>query len=163
MIAGATSDGICLLEFSNNKKLSHDYRSIAGHLNTSVREGRNKHFRQLKKELKEYFAGKRKEFSVPLVIPGTEFQKSVWKVLQDIPYGTTKSYQQQADILKNPGSVRAVAHANGMNRIAIIVPCHRVIGSDGRLVGYGGGLDRKRWLINHEKEHSGKSTDLELF
>ena len=163
MTAAATDEGICLLEFSDNKVLSSDYENIVLLFKTSIKEGRNRHLRQLKKELKEYFTGKRKEFSVPIVVPGTEFQKSVWSTLLNIPYGTTMSYQEQAHILKNPGSVRAVAHANSMNRIAIIIPCHRVIGSDGKLVGYGGGLERKKWLINHERKHSGKPSDLVLF
>jgi len=83
--------------------------------------------------------------------PGTDFQRSVWRCLQSIPYGTTSSYQQQAEHLKKPSATRAVAAANGVNRIAIIVPCHRVIGKNGSLVGYGGGLERKRWLIEHER------------
>jgi len=163
MTAAATDEGICLLEFSDNKVLSSDYENIVLLFKASVKKGRNRHLRQLKKELKEYFTGKRKEFSVPIVVPGTEFQKSVWSTLLNIPYGTTMSYQEQAHILKNPGSVRAVAHANSMNRIAIIIPCHRVIGSDGKLVGYGGGLERKKWLINHERKHSFKPSDLVLF
>jgi AraC family transcriptional regulator of adaptative response/methylated-DNA-[protein]-cysteine methyltransferase len=163
MIAGASEDGICLLEFSDRKKMPSEFTDLATLLGTAVKEGRNKHLRLLKKQLKEYFAGKRKEFSVSLVTPGTEFQVKVWKELQKIPYGETRSYNEQAEALKNPGAVRAVAHANGMNRIAIIIPCHRVIGADGRLVGYGGGLKRKQWLLDHEKKFSGKAVDLELF
>jgi AraC family transcriptional regulator of adaptative response/methylated-DNA-[protein]-cysteine methyltransferase len=117
----------------------------------------------LKRQLKEYFKGKRKEFSLQMLTPGTEFQRSVWKELRKIPYGSTMSYQEQADLLKNPLSVRAVAQANGANRLAIIIPCHRVIGSDGHLVGYGGGLERKKWLLDHEKKFSGKPVDLNLF
>lgn len=163
MIAGATGDGICLLEFSEGRTIVSGLDDLAKLLESEVREGRNKHLRQLKKELKEYFSGKRKEFSVPIVTPGSEFQISVWKQLREIPYGETVSYQKQAGIIGNPGSVRAVAHANATNRIAIVIPCHRVIGSDRKLVGYGGGIDRKRWLINHEREHSGKRLESELF
>jgi AraC family transcriptional regulator of adaptative response/methylated-DNA-[protein]-cysteine methyltransferase len=163
MIAGATKDGICLLEFNDRQSLSEEFKDLTGLFGSEIREGRNKHLRQLKKELKEYFSGKRKEFSVHLVTPGSEFQMSVWKILQEIPFGQTRSYQEQAEILKNPGSARAVAHANATNRIAIIIPCHRVIGSDGKLVGYGGGLERKKWLLNHERKHSGKPSELELF
>jgi AraC family transcriptional regulator of adaptative response/methylated-DNA-[protein]-cysteine methyltransferase len=163
MVAGATKDGVCLLEFSDRKKLPSEFDELKTLLESEVKEGRNKHLRLLKKQLKEYFAGKRKEFSVSLVAPGTEFQVEVWKELQKIPYGETRSYNGQAEALKNSGAVRAVAHANGMNRIAIIIPCHRVIGSDGRLVGYGGGLKRKQWLLDHEKKYSGKAVDLELF
>jgi AraC family transcriptional regulator of adaptative response/methylated-DNA-[protein]-cysteine methyltransferase len=162
MLAGATSEGICLLEFSEGRTIPSGLEDLSKLFDTEIKEGRHKYLRQVKKELKEYFSGKRKEFSVPLDAPGSEFQKSVWKTLLEIPYGKTISYHKQADILKNPGSVRAVAHANGTNRIAIIIPCHRVIGSDGKLIGYGGGLNRKKWLINHEREYYGKPSD-ELF
>jgi AraC family transcriptional regulator of adaptative response/methylated-DNA-[protein]-cysteine methyltransferase len=163
MIAGATKEGICLLEFSDRKTLSSQIEEVTGLLETTIKEGSNRHLRMLKRQLKEYFKGKRKEFSLQMLTPGTEFQQSVWKELLKIPYGSTRSYQEQADLLKNPLSVRAVAQANGVNRIAIIIPCHRVIGSDGHLVGYGGGLERKKWLLDHEKKFSGKPVDLDLF
>jgi AraC family transcriptional regulator of adaptative response/methylated-DNA-[protein]-cysteine methyltransferase len=142
MIAGATKEGICLLEFSDRKSLQSQIDEVAGLLETTVKSGSNRHLRMLKRQLKEYFKGKRKEFSLQMLTPGTEFQQSVWKELLKIPYGSTRSYQEQADLLKNPLSVRAVAQANGANRIAIIIPCHRVIGSDGHLVGYGGEIGR---------------------
>ena len=163
MIAGATEDGICLLEFSDRKMLHSEYKDLTKRLKTSIEERESKHFRKLRREVKEYFEGRRKEFSIPLVTPGTEFQQRVWKELQNIPFGSTRSYQEQATALNNPDSVRAVANANGMNRISIIIPCHRVIGADGRLTGYGGGLRRKRWLIDHEKKYSGQAVDLSLF
>ena len=163
MVAGATKEGICLLEFSDRKTLSSQIEEVTGLLETIIKEGSNRHLRMLKRQLKEYFKGKRKEFSLQMLTPGTEFQQSVWKELLKIPYGSTRSYQEQADMLKNPLSVRAVAQANGANRIAIIIPCHRVIGSDGHLVGYGGGLERKKWLLDHEKKFSGKPVDLDLF
>jgi AraC family transcriptional regulator of adaptative response/methylated-DNA-[protein]-cysteine methyltransferase len=163
MIAGATKDGICLLEFSDRKSLLSQIEEITAFLETTTEEGSNRHLRMLKRQLKDYFKGKRKEFSLHLITPGTEFQQSVWKELLKIPYGSTRTYQEQADILKNPGSVRAVAQANGANRISIIIPCHRVIGSDRHLVGYGGGLERKKWLLDHEKKYSGKPIDLDLF
>jgi AraC family transcriptional regulator, regulatory protein of adaptative response / methylated-DNA-[protein]-cysteine methyltransferase len=163
MVAGATKDGICLLEFSDRKTLSAQMEEIAGLLDTAITEGSNRHLRMLKRQLKEYFKGKRMKFSLTLLTPGTEFQQAVWKELLKIPYGSTRSYQEQADLLKNPLSVRAVAQANGANRLAIVIPCHRVIGSDGHLVGYGGGLERKKWLLDHEKKFSGKPVDLNLF
>jgi AraC family transcriptional regulator of adaptative response/methylated-DNA-[protein]-cysteine methyltransferase len=163
MIAGATEDGICLLEFSDRRMLPTEYKDLTRRLKTNIEEGESKHFRKLIKQLKEYFEGNRKEFSLPLVTPGTEFQQTVWRELQNIPFGATRSYQEQAVALDNPGSVRAVANANGMNRISIIIPCHRVIGADGHLTGYGGGLKRKRWLLDHEKKHSGQAVDLTLF
>jgi len=91
------------------------------------------------------------EFTVPLAPVGTDFQKKVWEILRTIPYGTTRSYQQQADILGNPKAVRAVANANGLNKISIIIPCHRVIGTNGTLTGYGGGIWRKQKLLELEK------------
>jgi AraC family transcriptional regulator, regulatory protein of adaptative response / methylated-DNA-[protein]-cysteine methyltransferase len=163
MIAGATEEGICLLEFSDRKMLNTEYRDLAKYLKTEIEEGENKHITILKSELKEYFAGLRREFTVPLVTPGTPFQQSVWKELLMIPFGTTRSYQEQASTLGKPESIRAVANANGMNRISIIIPCHRVIGSDGNLTGYGGGLKRKKWLLDHERKFSGKPVDLSLF
>ena len=132
-------------------------------LKTTLEEGDNSHLKSLRKQLSEYFEGKRKEFSVSLITPGTVFQLAVWMELLNIPFGSTRSYQKQAIALKKPGSVRAVANANGMNRISIIIPCHRVIGSDGHLTGYGGGLKRKKWLLEHEKKYSGKAVDLSLF
>ena len=163
MTAGATKDGICLLEFSGQQVKSSVLRELKQLLLSEINEGRNRHLRQLKKQLKEYFAGKRKEFSLPLVTPGTEFQMAVWDELRKIPYGTTITYHDQARALKNPRAVRAVGRATSMNRIAIIIPCHRVIGSDGHLIGYGGGLDRKKWLLDHEKKFSGKPVDISLF
>jgi AraC family transcriptional regulator, regulatory protein of adaptative response / methylated-DNA-[protein]-cysteine methyltransferase len=163
MVAGATKEGLCLLEFADRKSLQSQVDEIAGLLETTFENGSNKNLRMVKKQLKEYFKGKRKEFTIPLLTPGTDFQQSVWKDLLKIPYGSTKTYQEQADLLNNPGSVRAVAHANASNRIAILIPCHRVIGSDGHLIGYGGGLERKRWLLDHERKFSGKPVDLNLF
>jgi AraC family transcriptional regulator of adaptative response/methylated-DNA-[protein]-cysteine methyltransferase len=107
-------------------------------------------FAQLRAELAEYFDGRRREFTVPLHVPGTPFQMKVWAELQRIPIGTTTSYARLAESIGQPNAVRAVARANGDNRIAIIIPCHRVIGADGTLTGYGGGLWRKRWLLDLE-------------
>jgi AraC family transcriptional regulator of adaptative response/methylated-DNA-[protein]-cysteine methyltransferase len=163
MIAGAVDEGICLLEFSDRRMLNTEYKDLERYLKTTIEEGENRYFRILREQLKEYFIGSRKEFSVPLVTPGTDFQKAVWKELIKIPYGTTRSYMEQSVALGKPDSIRAVANANGMNRISIIIPCHRVIGSDGHLTGYGGGLKRKRWLLDHEKRYSGQSVDLSLF
>ncbi|MDX9888808.1 MAG: methylated-DNA--[protein]-cysteine S-methyltransferase [Anaerovoracaceae bacterium] len=103
-----------------------------------------------KKQLEEYFNGRRQEFSLPIHLEGTAFQKRVWQALQEIPYGTTKSYQEVAENVGNKNSVRAVGGANNRNPISIIVPCHRVIGKDGTLVGYGGGLDVKAFLLKLE-------------
>jgi methylated-DNA-[protein]-cysteine S-methyltransferase len=102
------------------------------------------------RQLNEYFAGKRREFDLPLRMHGTEFQQSVWRELSKIPFGETRSYGQLAKRLGNPNGSRAVGLANGRNPIAVIVPCHRVIGADGSLTGFGGGIDRKEWLLTHE-------------
>ena len=163
MIAGAVDEGLCLLEFGDRRMLSTEYKDLERYLKTEITEGENKHFLTVRTQLSEYFKGTRKEFSVPLVTPGTPFQQAVWKELMNIPYGSTRSYLQQSAALGKPGSIRAVAGANGMNRVSIIIPCHRVIGSDGNLTGYGGGLKRKRWLLEHEKKYSGKAHDQTLF
>ena len=163
MVAGATDEGVCLLEFSDRRMLPTEYKDLKRLLKTTIGEGDHKHLQLLRKQLIEYFDGKRKEFSVPLLTPGTEFQRTVWKKLQNIPYGSTGSYLEQSVALNKPDSVRAVANVNGMNRISIVIPCHRVIGSDGHLTGYGGGLKRKKWLLDHEKKYSGKAVDLSLF
>jgi methylated-DNA-[protein]-cysteine S-methyltransferase len=102
------------------------------------------------RQLEEYFAGKRKEFDLPLKMEGTEFQKRVWRQLTRIPFGETWSYGQLAKTLDNPNGSRAVGLANGRNPIAVIVPCHRVIGADGSMTGFGGGIPRKQWLLAHE-------------
>jgi AraC family transcriptional regulator of adaptative response/methylated-DNA-[protein]-cysteine methyltransferase len=163
MVAGATDEGICLLEFSDRKMLNTEYKDIKKYFSTAIEDGENKHLEDVKIQLKEYFEGERKTFALQLLTPGSSFQKLVWKELMNIPYGSTRSYKEQAEALGNPGSIRAVARANGMNRIAIIIPCHRVIGTDGQLTGYGGGLKRKRWLLEHEKKFSGKAFDQTLF
>lgn len=150
MVAGVTDEGVCILEFREKDAPEDDFKAIAKLLNATVLEGEHKYIDQVEKELTEYFAGKRKKFTVPLVIPGTEFQQAVWQELQNIPYGSTRSYKQQSLALKNPEAIRAVAHANGMNRIAIIIPCHRVIGENGSMTGYAGGIWRKKWLLDLE-------------
>ena len=104
------------------------------------------------KQMSEYFSGKRKKFDLPLYFEGTEFQKSVWNELRKIPYGTTVSYKNIAEGINNEKAVRAVGNANNKNKIMIIVPCHRVIGKNGKLVGFAGGLDKKEFLLEHEKK-----------
>ncbi len=151
MIACATRDGICMLEFSDRKALPTELKQISQYFDATIVQGENPHFGVLEDELKRYFEGNLKDFSVPLAPVGTDFQKQVWAVLRGIPYGTTRSYQEQAVILGNSKSVRAVANANGLNKISIIIPCHRVIGSDGKLTGYGGGIWRKQKLLELEK------------
>lgn len=117
-------------------------------------------FDDIRTQLAEYFAGERQDFDLPLHPAGTDFQKRVWTALAEIPYGQTASYGRTAVAIGAPDAARAVGLANGQNPIAIVVPCHRVIGADGSLTGYGGGLDTKRWLLAHEATHSGATLPL---
>jgi AraC family transcriptional regulator of adaptative response/methylated-DNA-[protein]-cysteine methyltransferase len=153
MFACAVKEGICLLEFTDRKMLETEFKTLAKALNASIIQGENEHFSVLELQLNEYFKGKRKTFSVPVFSPGTDFQNQVWKALIEIPYGEVRSYKEQSDAIKKPEAVRAVANANGMNKISILIPCHRVIGSNGELTGYGGGLWRKQWLLELEKKN----------
>ncbi len=152
MIACATKEGLCLLEFSDRKMLETELKFIVKQYNATIVQGQNYLFDELEKQLNEYFEGKRQTFLLQLDLIGTAFQQKVWKMLQTIPYGKTRSYKEQAELIDVPKGVRAVARANGMNRIAIIIPCHRVIGSDGKLTGYGGGVWRKEYLLNLEQQ-----------
>lgn len=163
MTAAATREGICMLEFADPPGTGADIDRLAHICNMESTHGTNRHIRALRRQLKEYFKGKRKEFSVPLFYQGSEFQKSVWQFLLKIPFGKTITYMNLAESLGNPKAIRAAASATGSNPLAIIIPCHRVIGSDGNLTGYGGGLERKRWLIDHERKYSGQPVDGILF
>jgi AraC family transcriptional regulator of adaptative response/methylated-DNA-[protein]-cysteine methyltransferase len=162
MFACATDRGVCLLEFTNRKMLETEFKDLMKRLDAVILPGKNQYLDQVQQELQEYFDGKRMHFTLSLHTPGTDFQQSVWEMLKEIPFGETRSYKQQAIKLNKPNAVRAVASANGMNRVAIIIPCHRVIGSNGDLTGYAGGLSRKKWLLDHEKKHSGKAIQQEL-
>jgi len=153
MYACAVEQGICMLEFTDRKMLETELKSLTGRLNATIIQGANKHFKVLEQQLEEYFDGRRKVFTVPLYPVGTEFQESVWVSLQTIPYGSTCSYKQQAAAIHKPEAIRAVANANGMNKISILIPCHRVIGDNGDLTGYGGGLWRKKWLLDLENRN----------
>ncbi len=150
MFSCATRQGVCLVEFTDRRMLETEFRDLCKRFNAVILPGKNPYLEQVQAELTEYFSGKRRLFTVPLDTPDTEFRKSVWGLLKQIPYGETRTYKQQAIALGNPKAVRAVASANGHNRVGIIIPCHRVIGSDGSLVGYGGGLHRKKWLLDLE-------------
>jgi AraC family transcriptional regulator of adaptative response/methylated-DNA-[protein]-cysteine methyltransferase len=153
MLAGATDEGICLLEFIDRRMLETELERLSRVLQTKFVPGFCTHFDELNSQVEEYFSGKRREFSIPLVAPGTPFQQKVWAELQAIPYGATRSYKELAETIGLPNAVRAVARANGDNRIAILIPCHRVIGADGKLTGYGGGLWRKQYLLNLESRN----------
>ncbi|QMT39595.1 methylated-DNA--[protein]-cysteine S-methyltransferase [Neisseria shayeganii] len=150
MIACATEQGLCLLEFVGSKRIEREQQDLQRLLKQRLMAGKNRHLEQAEAELREYFAGERRQFNVPLHTPSTPFQAIVWTALQQVQYGETISYQEQAERIGKPSAVRAVANANGQNRVSIIIPCHRVIGADGSLTGYGGGLQRKQWLLEHE-------------
>lgn len=152
MVAAAEGERLCLLEFADRPMLEHQLSTIRRLFDAEIVAGMAGVFETLQSQLAEYFGGKRQEFDLPLAAPGSPFQRAVWKTLSAIPYGETRSYAQQAAAIGKQSAVRAVARANGANRIAILIPCHRVIGSDGTLTGYGGGIWRKRYLLDLERK-----------
>ncbi|RZL25759.1 MAG: methylated-DNA--[protein]-cysteine S-methyltransferase [Rhodococcus sp. (in: high G+C Gram-positive bacteria)] len=137
----ATANGLCGLYMAEHRHKPNE---------STFGESSPANFGAVREQLDEYFSGERTEFSLPLDPSGTEFQQRVWDALRTIPYGQTWSYMDLAQTLGNPLAIRAVAAANGKNPISIIVPCHRVVGSDGSLTGFAGGLDRKRFLLEQE-------------
>ncbi|MBM3751755.1 MAG: bifunctional transcriptional activator/DNA repair protein Ada [Acidimicrobiia bacterium] len=154
MIAGATDTGINLLEFTGRRMLEAQLDTVQRRFKQPLVPADHPHLDTLKSELQSYFAGTLREFSVPVVAPGTDFEERVWAELCKIPYGETRSYEDVAIALGNRAAVRAVGRANGLNRIAIVIPCHRVVNKSGELGGYGGGLWRKRRLLHLEKSSS---------
>lgn len=163
MRAAATGQGICLFDFEYRRMIDSIVKRIETGLQEKLQPGNNEFIDQVEEEINEYLQGSRITFDVPLHMVGSNFQKSVWNGLLAIPYGETRSYKQQSIFLGDEKAIRAVAGANGENGIAIIIPCHRVIGADGSLTGYGGGLPRKKWLLEHEAKHSGKHIQATLF
>ena len=150
LVAGATPDGICLLEFTGPKRLAAQLAALRRRFHAGSASGRNQHIDRLERQLAEYFAGRRRRFELPLVAPGTPFQRRVWRALVRIPYGETRTYGDLARRLGVPSAQRAVGHANGCNPLSILVPCHRLVGANGALTGYGGGVWRKRKLLELE-------------
>ena len=150
MIAGATADQLVLLEFADRRMLHTQFKRLGRYLECAFELGDNSVLADTRRQLAEFFTDARVAFDLPLLTPGTPFQRRVWQELTMIPAGSTRSYAEQARAVGQPAAVRAVARANGDNRIAIVIPCHRVIGSDGSLTGYGGGLWRKRALLERE-------------
>jgi AraC family transcriptional regulator of adaptative response/methylated-DNA-[protein]-cysteine methyltransferase len=151
MVAGAVPEGVCLLEFSDRRMLEQQFTTLRRRFRCAVVPGSNPHLEQLEEELAAYFSGSLRRFRVPQVVPGTPFEEKVWKGLLRIPYGETRSYENLAREVGVPRGPRAVGRANGLNRIAIVIPCHRVITKGGTLGGYGGGIWRKEWLLAHER------------
>ncbi|GGY47389.1 bifunctional transcriptional activator/DNA repair enzyme AdaA [Parvularcula lutaonensis] len=154
MIAVADGRGLWLLEFADRKELPSELQAVEAQAGSEIGFGESAHLGRLRNELEAYFAGTSLAFSVPVTTYGTPWMKDVHKGLQAIPPGQTLSYKDLARKLDRPTAMRAVARANASNRLAIIVPCHRVIAADGKISGYAGGVWRKRWLLEHERTHT---------
>ena len=150
-ILGSFDKKLCMLDFRYRRMRTTVDNRIKKGLNAEFIEQDDEVLQQTRKELDEYFNSERREFDVPLLTVGTDFQKSVWKALMRVPFGTTSTYLQLAKDIDNPKAVRAVANANGANAIGIIIPCHRIIGSNGELTGYAGGLLVKKRLLKLEQ------------
>ena len=163
LMAGANDDAVLFLEFTDSDSLEERLRRLQSATDAQLVARRSPIFDHLRGELDSYFSGDLRIFSTPVKLLGTPFQMSVWSALLEIEYGTTVSYLDLAERLGCPDAVRAVAGANGRNRLAILVPCHRVIGRNGKLTGYAGGLDRKRKLLDLEAEAVGRPVQSSLF
>lgn len=151
MLAIASDTGLCLLEFIGQQGIERELRQVEAARGGPSCAGMNAVLAQTGTELAQYFAGRRECFGIALDLVGTPFQQQAWRALCAIPYGQTRSYAEQARAIHRPTACRAVAAANGRNKVSIIVPCHRVIGSDGGLTGFGGGLPRKQALLALEQ------------
>lgn len=150
LLLGAYRDSLCLCDWQVERHRELTDRRLMKALSAVMVEGNSAVIDRAVAQLDEYFAGQRREFDMPLLFVGTDFQKRVWTELLNVPFGTTVSYGEMARRIGMPTAVRAVANANGANSISIFAPCHRVIGSDNSLTGYGGGLEAKRWLLELE-------------
>src|SRR6478672_2779626 len=154
MIAVADEEGLRLLEFIDRRATERELSNLRKRLRTNMVPGKHRHLDKVRSQLSGYFAGKKLEFEIPLAPVGSSFQLRAWKILQSIPLGETRSYSWMAKRLGDENARRAVGRANGTNMICIIIPCHRVIRADGTLCGYGGGLWRKKWLLDHERRYA---------
>jgi AraC family transcriptional regulator of adaptative response/methylated-DNA-[protein]-cysteine methyltransferase len=153
MLAVVSDAGLVMLEFVDRRALETELAGIRKTFSSAIVPGDHPLLDRIGAQLNEYFAGTRTDFDLPLDPRGSNFERRVWRALCDIPFGETTSYVAIARAVGSPSSSRAIGRANGRNKIAIVLPCHRVIRSDGALCGYGGGLWRKEWLIAHEREH----------
>jgi len=151
MIAGASGSGACFLEWHDRGGIERIQQRVLKRYGGPLEPGSNKHLVKLESELQKYFLGKLRKFTVKIDVKGTAFQEKVWQILLGIPYGEIYSYGRIAEMLQKPGASRAVGSANGANYLSIVIPCHRVIQSDGNLRGYGGKLWRKKYLLELEK------------
>jgi len=156
ILAIADNEILHLLEFVERRGLEREIERLRIRGKAAIIPGTTDPILSIEKELKAYFEGSLKDFKTPIHLLGSPFQKLVWNALLSIPYGETKSYTEQASIIGKPSACRAVANANGANQLAIVIPCHRIINSNGALGGYGGGIDRKKWLLQHEIQHKPK-------
>ncbi len=162
LYACATEGGICMLEFPYRKSFPKQVEGLKRLLNADIVAGESKFFEMLKSQLDEYFRGQRQDFDIPLVLSGSVFQLKVWNELRKIPFGERRTYLQQSKNLDSPKAIRAVAAANGANKISILIPCHRVVGSNGSLVGYGGGLRNKQFLLELESKDNANQIRLDF-
>ena len=153
MVAAGDAEAVVLLEFWDRRMLETQFKALERRIGAVFFPGENEPLRQIRGEAERFFRGELRAFATPLLLPGSEHQRRVWTALRSIPYGKTASYGEIARRLGKPSATRAVARAVGENRLAMVVPCHRVVGADGRLTGYGGGLWRKRWLLDHERQN----------
>ncbi|AOU97669.1 hypothetical protein BI364_06600 [Acidihalobacter yilgarnensis] len=153
MVAVSDRHSLQLLEFVDRRALPSELRQLRNRVNGSLGFGRPDPTEQVADELGRYLVGEGAEFTTPISLHGSAFTQRVWRVLQEIPPGHTRSYSEVARIIGQPTAIRAVARANGANQLAIVIPCHRVIGADGSLTGYGGGLWRKQRLIELERAY----------
>jgi O-6-methylguanine DNA methyltransferase len=151
LLAGVTDDALCFLEFSSPERVESQIARLRNQLQAEIVSRHHALLDTIAGQLDEYFLGKRRAFDVPLAYAGTDFQQRVWTALLEIPYGQTWSYLTVAKRVGSPDAVRAVGQANGLNPIAIVIPCHRVINASGALGGYGGGLSRKQHLLDLER------------
>lgn len=162
MIAVADHTHVHLLEFHDRKALAKELESLQRKTRSTVAAGRTPAIERIEAEMKAYFAGRLREFETPLALAfGTAFEREIWSRLMRIPVGETRAYGDIARDMDNPQVVRAVGRANGANQIAVVIPCHRLIGADGSLTGYGGGLWRKQWLLKHEAEMRAARPEME--
>ncbi|ACE05724.1 hypothetical protein Aasi_0286 [Candidatus Amoebophilus asiaticus 5a2] len=153
MLAITDEEFLYLLEFVDQHNLERKLERLRSNLRAVIVPGRTQLTQQIESELNKYFEGSLKEFKIPIYLLGSSFQQLVWSKLMTIPYGQTRSYGEQAKALGKETAYRAVASANGTNKIAIVIPCHRIINNNGKLGGYSGGIHRKKWLIDHERQH----------
>ncbi len=155
LISFASDEGVCLLEFSDRPELADEIADLKKSFQAELVQESHPLLTNLAAELDRYFKGELTFFQSPVIYTGTDFQKRVWASLNDIPFGSTRTYKEQSEILGDVRAIRAVASANGKNKLAIIVPCHRVIGTNGNLTGYAGGIERKRFLLELERKIAG--------